>query len=310
MNFKSIHYFLTTAQEHSFTKAAGQLHITQQTLSADIAALEQELGQPLFLRRVPLQLTYAGEVFLRYARQFQQNYEAMTREFSDISENQTGILRIGVTYARGHALMPGLISGFQKEFPHIAVHLVEDSNELLQKHLLDGSVDLAIGNFSRHHSELDIIPFYQEQLVLLIGDDLLHQVFGAETPSVLARLQAKDYRPLNRVPFVLGIPDDIGGNIGRQFLKTNQLQPPIQAQSENLDTLLSLCALGVGACFSQENLIPMALSQQQLRCLHRFQIPDASYQIHFGIKKNSYQWNMVAAFINSAKSAQSPAHKP
>lgn len=304
MNFKSIHYFLTTARERSFTRAAGQLHITQQTLSADVAALEQELGQPLFLRRVPLQLTYAGEVFLRYAQEFQQHYNAMVREFSDISGNQTGILKIGVTYARGHALMPGLICAFQEKYPHIAVHLVEDSNELLQKHLLDGSVDLAIGNFSRRNSELEIIPFYQEQVVLLLGDGLLHRVFGAETQCVLTRLQTGDYHDLNQIPFVLGIPDDIGGTIGRQFLRTNQLQPPVLAQSENLDTLLSLCARNVGACFSQENLIPMALSQEQLQPLHRFSIPDASYQIHFGVKKNSYQWNMVTAFIACAKNTE------
>ena len=80
MNFKSIDYFLAVAREQSITKAASLLHITQQTLSADIAALERELGHTLFLRRVPLQLTYAGEVFLRYAEGFQQSRRSMERE--------------------------------------------------------------------------------------------------------------------------------------------------------------------------------------------------------------------------------------
>lgn len=301
MNFKSIHYFLTTAQELSFTKAAGLLHITQQTLSADIAALEQELGQSLFLRRVPLQLTYAGEVFLRYAQDFQQQHDTMVREFSDIAGNPTGVLRVGVTYARGHALMPRLISQFQALYPHIAVHLVEDSNEHLRKYLLDGSVDLAIGSFPKSHSELDLIPFYQEELVLLVAKSLLEQIFQEETNPVIERLQAGVYDDLNRCPFVLGIPDDIGGNIGRQFLKSHRIQPPIQAQSENLDTLLSLCVLGVGACFSQENLISISLSPEQIDGLCLFHIPNASYQIHFGIKTGSYQWKMAKAFIQSAK---------
>ena len=43
MNLSSMEYFVALARERSFTKAAQQLHITQQSLSAHIAALEQEL---------------------------------------------------------------------------------------------------------------------------------------------------------------------------------------------------------------------------------------------------------------------------
>ena len=63
MNFLSIEYFAAVASEHSFSKAAKRLGITQQTLSANIAALERELGCTLFVRHVPLELTYAGTVF-------------------------------------------------------------------------------------------------------------------------------------------------------------------------------------------------------------------------------------------------------
>ena len=63
MNFLSMDYFLMTAEKRSFTKAADALHITQQTLSTHIANLEQELDCKLFVRHVPLELTYAGEIF-------------------------------------------------------------------------------------------------------------------------------------------------------------------------------------------------------------------------------------------------------
>lgn len=305
MNFKSIDYFLSVARERSFTKAAAVHHITQQTISADIAALERELGQTLFLRKVPLQLTYAGEVFHRYAQAFQRNYTAMVQEFQDIANEATGILRIGVTYARGHALMPNLIANFQQHYPHVSVHLLEDSNEQLQKHLLEGSVDLAIANYSQTPAEIELIPFYREQLVLLVSDTLLEQVFPEKKSQVLEQLQSGSYSALSQCPFVLGIPDDIGGAIGRRFLRQQRLQPPIQAQSENMDTLLSLCALGVGACFSPENLIRMTLTEDQIANLHIIRLPEAAYQIHFGILKNSYQWSMIHAFIQTAVGSES-----
>ena len=64
MNFASMDYFIMVAREKSFTKAAQRLYITQQTLSAHIASIEKELGCSLFVRHVPLELTYAGQVFL------------------------------------------------------------------------------------------------------------------------------------------------------------------------------------------------------------------------------------------------------
>ena len=72
MNFQSIQYFLQTAKKKSFSLAAQDLYITQQTLSASVASLEKELGCRLFVRHVPLELTYAGEVFLRHAMALQE----------------------------------------------------------------------------------------------------------------------------------------------------------------------------------------------------------------------------------------------
>ena len=294
MNFKSIEYFLAAAGEQSITKAASRLHITQQTLSADIAALERELGHTLFLRRVPLQLTYAGEIFLRYAQEFQANHRAMEREFSDISGSQKGILRVGVTFARGRALMPTLIDAFQQKYPQMSIHLVEASNDQLGKLLQDGSVDLAIASLSPAYN-ITLFPFYSEHWVLLMADRLLETVYGQDKESVLDRLLRGDYALLAQCPFVMGIPDDIGGSIGRQFLRQQRIQPIVKAQSENLDTLLTLCDMGLGACFAPKNLIPSSLSH-----LHSIHLPGSEQQIHFGVKKDGYQWNMICSFMETA----------
>lgn len=90
MNFDSLEYFSVLARERSFTRAAESLHITQQSLSSHIAGLEKELNCQLVVRRIPLELTYAGQTFLSYAEELRRTQHAMQQEFCDISENQKG----------------------------------------------------------------------------------------------------------------------------------------------------------------------------------------------------------------------------
>ena len=176
MTLNSMDYFVTLARVRSFTKAAQLLHITQQSLSAHIASLEQELGCPLFVRHVPLELTYAGTVFLRYATHMQQDVQNLRREFCDIIENQKGILRIGIATTRSRAIMPNLIRQFQLQYPNIEIELKEATNKTLHKNLLNGEIDLAIANFPDNLQRVTLLDFYYEETVLLICHTLLKKV--------------------------------------------------------------------------------------------------------------------------------------
>ena len=55
MEIRVLNYFLTVAQEESITNAADRLHITQPTLSRQIAELENELHTTLFNRTEPIE---------------------------------------------------------------------------------------------------------------------------------------------------------------------------------------------------------------------------------------------------------------
>lgn len=48
MEIRTLQYFLAVAREQNMTGAANLLHITQPTLSRQMADLEQELGKKLF----------------------------------------------------------------------------------------------------------------------------------------------------------------------------------------------------------------------------------------------------------------------
>ena len=70
MDFRILRYFLAVAREQSFTKAAEQLHITQPTLSRQLAALAEERGVKLLVRSGRnITLTDQGIFFKRRAQE-------------------------------------------------------------------------------------------------------------------------------------------------------------------------------------------------------------------------------------------------
>ena len=299
LNFLSMEYFVTVARRRNITRAAEELHITQQTLSAHIAAIERELGCPLIVRHTPLELTYAGEIFLRYASDFHQRYQAMQTEFGDITGNQRGLLRIGIAHTRCRAIMPDILLAFQKAYPHIEIRLSEDVNEGLHSRLQNGEIDLAIAHFPDSLPEIVQYPFYDEEVVLLLSKDLSGL---SDLPD--EHFPLEDLAPFASYPFLLGNPDDIAGRIGRERMKRDRLQPIIRAQSDNIETLLALCAHGMGICFCPENLLPVALSKEQLCHLRIYRLgAGASYPIRFGCRKEPYQSQRIAEFMRIARAA-------
>lgn len=307
MNFSSLEYMIQLARDRNFTKAAQQLHITQQSLSAHIAALEEELGCKLFVRHVPLELTYAGEVFLRYAEHIQQELKNMRREFCDITDNQKGVLRIGIAFTRSRSIMPELILRFQRQYPNIEIELSETTNQGLHYALLNKEVDLAIANFADNLPGIELAEFYQEEIVLLLADSLLSQIAPhADKTALEQQIRCGDLSALKHSPFVLGNSEDIAGRIGRTLIDRSGFTPIVKTKSDNIETLLALCQQGAGACFCPLNFVSAAIPAEALAGMHLFSLGEqAKYPIRFGFLRANYQWKVISAFIRLSAEGKS-----
>ena len=145
MNLLPMKYYIVVADQKSITRAAEELHITQQTLSAHMAALEKELKCQLFQRRPKFELTYEGRVFYRYCQSFQRLSASMEDEFRDINSGQGGLLRLGIAYTRGRVLLPRIIPAFNKLYPKVQVRVKERSNEEMVNMLTEDELDVVIG---------------------------------------------------------------------------------------------------------------------------------------------------------------------
>src|SRR5215469_7324693 len=125
MQLHQLRYVVCVAEERRFTRAAARLHVAQPSVSSAVAALEQELGAPLFHRdRSQVTLTGAGEVFLPWARQVLADCEAGAAAVRDLLGLQRGRLVLGATPSLTTNLLPPVLASFHTAHPglELTVH--------------------------------------------------------------------------------------------------------------------------------------------------------------------------------------------
>ena len=302
MNFTSMDYFVALAEERSFTRAAERLSVTQQTLSANVANVERELGVRLVNRRVPLTLTYAGDVFLGYARRLQALERSMRQEFLDIAGDQQGLLGVGVASTRGHMLMPEAIARFGQTHPGVSVLLHEEENDQLVELLRAGSIDMAVATVGRaqRHADLVVRPLYREQVVLLASCALVGRCLGDDAPAALARLERDgDLAPLSDVPLMMLGERDEPGDLARRLLARSGVDARVVVHSKNSETLVDLAARDVGACFVPFELAADAIDRHGEGCLLMAGLgPDAYIDIDVAWRASDHVWSVVSDFYD------------
>ena len=298
MNFTSMDYFVALAEEKSFTRAAARLAVTQQTLSAHIAGVERELGVRLVNRRVPLTLTYAGQVFLGYAQHFRSQERAMRQEFLDIAGDQRGLLGVGVASTRGHMLMPQAISSFGASHPGVNVLLHEDENEALVSLLRAEKLDMVVATVPHDAHDLEVHRLYREQVVLLAHQDLLARALGEDVEGVLGRGgRTGDMRLLARLPFMMLGENGAPGDLARRMFASSGVEPTVRVYSKNSETLVDLAAEGVGACF-----VPFELAVDSIKKHGRDRLRmiglgrRAMIDIDVAWRRSDHVWSVVKDF--------------
>ena len=248
MNFQNLEYFVETAKALNITKAAEQLHISQQALSNHILKLEEELGCRLFDRRRGLQLTYSGKQLYKSAEQILDIRHQAITEIDDINKNIRGELRIGIGHTRGQAILPIVLPEFSRLHPLVEITVVEGSSEELEDGLDKGLIDVIIGYAPFLLSTCETIELRKENMFLLVPKDLINEHFGREKAlEILESHRNKaDITLFKDLPFVLLREGDrIRTLVDREFYHKN-MNPRIAVEIRNIQTAFALCAEGMG----------------------------------------------------------------
>ena len=196
MEIRQLQTFKAVADYRSFHKAANAIHYAQSTVSAQIIALEAELGARLFERLGrSIVLTDVGDSLYQYACKILDLADAARAEVSE-KMHLTGSLTIRVPESFCTYRLTPVIARFHQRMPNVKLRFITCAQEGLGQDLKKGVTDLAfLLAESIHSKDLTVEALGTERLVLVAAPD--HPL--AKTDELKTKMLADHTLLLSRV---------------------------------------------------------------------------------------------------------------
>lgn len=148
MNDRELLYIKMIVECKSISEAAKKLFIAQPSLSQALQKIEEDIGTQLFIRNHDgMKLTLAGEKYYLTATEILNIYNDFKNEVTYINDLKKGRITIGISNFMGTYLLPKLIPLYMKDFPNIEINIKEENSSVLERSLIDGSIDFAIMHY-------------------------------------------------------------------------------------------------------------------------------------------------------------------
>ncbi len=289
MELRQLRYFVAVAEELHFRRAAARLHISQPPLSQQIHALEVEMGTQLLARtRRRVELTPAGEAFLRDARALLGELDGAVATAQRIGAGQTGRLRINFVGSALLSIVPGAVQRFRAARPSVEVEIRERPTVEQLRAVASGVVD--VGLVRPPIDELDE----------LTAELVLRERMVAALPSghPLAALKRVPLRRVAAEPLVLfprsqapGFHDLLIGS-----LSATGTTPVVVQYAPEMTTIIGLVAAGIGL-----TLVPASVARLALDGVTYRPVPGAPMSELLAIARTGNDAPLVRAFIEHAK---------
>ncbi len=276
MEIKHLHSFRAVAEALSFINAARKLHISQPALSAQIQALEAELGVLLLERtRRSVRLTKPGEAFLQSTYTILRMTDEAKINAQRIAAGESGHLKIGFVASAALEIVPSIVLAFRRNHPRVTLELLNirttDQIAMLQQRTLDAGF-LRLPSSS---NGLTITPIHSERFVLVVPKG--HR-FANSRPFRLNELEHE--------PFIAYARRYAPGFYDRwiQIFTTAGFSPNIVQETGEMETMLAMVAAGVGIA-----VVPHGLVRRQVRSLVVRMLPAKSPLSEIGLAIRSHR---------------------
>jgi DNA-binding transcriptional LysR family regulator len=250
VELKHLTSFVAVADNLSFVRAAGQLHISQPALTGQIQKLEEELGVQLLTRnRRTVRLTEVGNIFLEEARATLARARQAAERAQKAARGEVGSLSISFVSSAALEVVPRIVVEFRKQYPEVTLDLINLQTVSQVDQLLEKTVDIGFLRLPLSNERLNITAIHREEFVLILYKG--HR---------LAKKKRLRLAELSDEPFVAygrrwapGFFDSV-----MQMCAREGFIPTIVQETGEMYTAIALVAAGVGAA-----IVPHSVARAQ-----------------------------------------------
>ena len=193
LNPQLLRYFLAVAREGSLSAAGVRLNCVPSNVSARLRQLEQQLDTRLFRRQGQrLRLSQAGERLRPHAEHLEQLCQLAWRSVQE--DVWSGDLRLGSMETTAAVRLPELLAVFHQRAPRVNLQLSTGPSRRLVEEVLAGELDAGLIGGPFEHPQLDCLPIWQEELMLVLPPAQDAASLGARPQTLLGFPEGCHYR--------------------------------------------------------------------------------------------------------------------
>ncbi len=245
MDILTLEIFIKTAELLHFGKASRACNLSPSALTRAVQRLEEEVGQPLFLRdNRSVALTESGRQLLAYARNATQEWKHFQESLSP-EKSMAGTLSIYASITAVYSLLPELLESYRSAYPDVHLELRTGAAERAVEQVLSGEIDLAVAALpDQKLARLEFMPLIKTPLVFIApqGMELPKQFDLAKVPLVVPRSGTARHRL-------------------DAWMRHHKLTPNISTEVSGNEALIAMVRLGAGVGIVPE----LALKRSPLR---------------------------------------------
>jgi DNA-binding transcriptional LysR family regulator len=236
MDLRQLEILQAIAETGSFTACGRKLHVSQSAISRQILLLEEELGEPLFLRvGRQVRMTPAAESLVQLGQRVFLDVRETVGAITDRTRDLRGTLRLSGGMTVCLYVFPPLLKHLRRVHPHLDVRLTVAMAGKSVQEIRGGRVDAGLLTLPVEESDLVTVPVLREELLLVT------------TPAhPLARRRKVTPRDLDGQPFVLFEVGSATRKVIDQFFATEKIEPTIVMDTENVEIIKAMVKTGMG----------------------------------------------------------------
>jgi len=256
MDLRQLEILQAIAETGSFTASGRKLHVSQSAISRQIALLEDELGEPLFLRvGRHVRMTPAAESLVQLGQRVFQDVRDTVGAITDRTRALRGTLRVvgGMTVCL--YVFPPLLKHMKRVHPELDIRLTVATAARSVEEIRAGRMDAGLLTLPVEESDLVTVPVLREELLLV--------TMPTHRLARKRRIVAQD---LANEPFVLFEAGSATRRVIDSFFVTEKIEPTIVMDTENVEIIKAMVKTGLGIGIVPYQAIAREVRARQFFC--------------------------------------------